>query len=416
MAHTKVYGFCDAKCKVEVSPKTDVDKKLNKSGDTMTGTLYVNNAILIVKRTSVESNNSATSNTEIGRLQFRSNTNETANVISVCGPANNSTFLRATRKVGESNVDADICAVIGVNGDRYGTAPTPSNPTDSSSKIATTQWVNDINNDLMHKSRAETIPGQKTFTSQVNILYKTATLGLKTSNFAYTERLSEATNVCSLANNDKNNTYIGGMIHRWYTDGKHRVNLECRGEDGYIAQLNLWANPDGTRYAEAPKTPDNATGNEVAVASWVNNKLAQKNKMTEFSSWAELEALIKAGKRGDSFNVTMDFSASIMGDIKEDNSEAVDTHAFGHFFIDEITVEGGTITKSETFGAGEVSGKFTGTGTTAQRYGVTGLGNLAINSTTMWAFRAPHNGDLNYVMFAPSTTAPTSCTGYYISL
>ena len=136
--------------------------KVSKAGDTMTGTLSINNGNSIIRKTTLESNNSATTVTEVGRIQIRSASNETANLISVSSPANNSTYLRATRKVGKSNVDADIIVNVGASGDKYATAPTPPNKADNSTKIATTAWVNTATS-VVHTTGNETISGIKTF-------------------------------------------------------------------------------------------------------------------------------------------------------------------------------------------------------------------------------------------------------------
>jgi hypothetical protein len=53
--------------------------------------------------------------------------------------------------------------------DSYAVAPTPSSATDSSNKVATTSWINNINNNLVHKTDTEIISGSKTFAEDVNI-------------------------------------------------------------------------------------------------------------------------------------------------------------------------------------------------------------------------------------------------------
>lgn len=142
-----------------------VEGKVSKSGDTMTGSLSINNGLFINRKTTLESNNSATAVTEVGRVQFRSASNETANLISVSSPSNNSAYLRSTRNVEGKNVDANIIAIIGANGDRYGVAPSWSPGTnDNSDKILTIKMVNSLPS-LVHTTGNETINGIKTFSS-----------------------------------------------------------------------------------------------------------------------------------------------------------------------------------------------------------------------------------------------------------
>ena len=142
-----------------------VAKKVSKSGDTMTGTLSINNGLFINRKTTLESNDSATTVTEVGRVQFRSASNETANLISVSSPSNNSVYLRSTRNVEGKNVDADIIAIVGADGDRYGVAPSWSVGTnDNSHKILTIKMANSLPS-LVHMTGNETINGIKTFSS-----------------------------------------------------------------------------------------------------------------------------------------------------------------------------------------------------------------------------------------------------------
>ena len=139
--------------------------KVSKSGDTMTGTLSINNGLFINRKTTLESNNSATTVTQVGRFQFRSARNETANLISVSSPSNNSTYLRSSRNVEGKNVDADMVVIVGANGNRYGIAPSWSPGTnDNSDKIMTIKTANSLPS-LVHTTGNETINGIKTFKS-----------------------------------------------------------------------------------------------------------------------------------------------------------------------------------------------------------------------------------------------------------
>ena len=72
--------------------------------------------------------------------------------------------------------NADNTVEKGISIDSNGTtyAPTPS-AGDNSTKIATTAWVNDLNNSVVHKTGDETISGVKTFNGAVTITTATVT-------------------------------------------------------------------------------------------------------------------------------------------------------------------------------------------------------------------------------------------------
>lgn len=159
----------------------------------------------------------------------------------------------------------------------------------------------------------------------------------------------------------------------------------------------------------AESTDSGATGKEIATADWVNTKVATKNGLTEFTSWEELEALLKAGKRGDSFNVTMDFSGFTT--IIDAIELSATVHAYGHYFVDDITVSGGEITDAEMFGSGEI--QFETDGAT-KTFATTGFGRKKVISNLVWGFRTPSNGNMGYAVI--NNDGVTSCSGYYISI
>ena len=68
---------------------------------------------------------------------------------------------------------------IGVNSSGYGVAPTPSDASDNSQKIATTAWVNshiDVNPNVVRTTGSQTITDKKTFYGASNLIF------LKSSN------------------------------------------------------------------------------------------------------------------------------------------------------------------------------------------------------------------------------------------
>lgn len=152
---------------------------------------------------------------------------------------------------------------------------------DSSSKAATTTWVNDIENDVVHKSRAETIPGAKTFTCTpiIKTLYA---------------------NAGSIPTTD---VYLPGLVLYGADDkdwGTIRIFTAANSEERKWQMYINNANPDGSvtttaylqlvnktstheAYATAPTTPSAATSDEIATANWVRsllNTFAANNGLT----------------------------------------------------------------------------------------------------------------------------------------
>ena len=254
--------------------------KVSKSGDTMTGSLSINNSNSIIRKTTLESNNSANAVTEVGRLQFRSASNETANLISVSSPANNSAYLRATRNVEGKGVDADIIAIVGANGNRYGIAPSWSPGTnDNSDKILTIKMANSLPS-LVHSTGNEAIAGQKIFTSNPTIRADNLEAGLGL--------------MCNKAVGDidgwTRNALIGffwkdyvynGFITTTRDPTNSAMEMTASNGNGANASILIIQPNDGSAgWANAPTTPSNARGTEIATADWVLariNELATKN-------------------------------------------------------------------------------------------------------------------------------------------
>ena len=120
---------------------------VNKSGDTMTGNLNINNTLPAVGFFNSEFDRSKTGtqtgSTTIGFTRLRDKNNLDVSILSTSYSAagNLYTRLAVTRDVnGESKVSG-INVGVKANGDVYTEAPTP--PTgDNSTRIATTAWVN----------------------------------------------------------------------------------------------------------------------------------------------------------------------------------------------------------------------------------------------------------------------------------
>lgn len=161
---------------------------------------------------------------------------------------------------------------------------------------------------------------------------------------------------------------------------------------------------------------------ESATAKYVRFDAIKKGlDRTFFSSWAQLEALLKQGKSGDMFGLTMDFdSMSAMGDL--DVASRGKMHAFGFFTFDEITVTDGVITKLECFGSGEldVVDGFSELG--VEYCQCTGLGAMDLGNSIGTGFRAFVGGKFAYFIvpigddFLASIGNIYNCHGWYLSI
>ena len=109
---------------------------------------------------------------------------------------------------------------VGVDGlgNAFTEAPTPSS-SDSSSKIATTAWVNNLDNSVVHKAGNETITGTKTYNIDGYDMYKSTAMDI-------TNKPSESH---SLGTNyaDKNGNIHGQSFLRTETNGSVIQAISC---------------------------------------------------------------------------------------------------------------------------------------------------------------------------------------------
>ena len=176
---------------------------------------------------------------------------------------------------------------------------------------------------------------------------------------------------------------------------------------------------DGT----AQRSIGDANGRNIISTYATKSELDAKLRKIEFSTWNDFINLLKNGKQGDLFGLTMDFDAIAFGGGGTSLGGNGKVHAFGFFTFDEITVTDGTITKLECFGSGEIDGKdnFSIEGYEGLEYfQCTGFGTdvyLGVNGT---AFRGFVGGQFSYFIlpvgaFAEQGTI-SDCHGWYISI
>lgn len=393
-------------------------KFVQKSGDTMTGTLTLqqggwNN--LTFKHTKYDAlNPSGGDERTLNICAYDVNTNLTTSLTT----SNNTDYVRTyLASYGYKSDGTRVSSAIDIYANRDGTAyvlaPSWSVGTnDNSNKILTIKMANKLPS-LVHTSDDEDIQGIKTFRSRL-VNKKSWDMGM--------EMISESFN--------RDNTYsayvrpvqficrdVDGdttFVLQQYAESNDRRGLDLTMYDksGNAVTLGIKSNVT-FRYATAPTTPSIATSNEIATADWVIGKVAQRNKVTNVTSYTQLMDLIKSGKRGDSFGITMDYVGGSLGGITATNREV---HAFGHYTIDEITVSGGALTGLQAFGSGEVSGMLKDNDNTTYTYATTGFGRQKIGNGVIDALRVVEDGKLTY--FAPNDDGASisAFEGYYISI
>lgn len=312
MAHTKVYGFCDAKCKVEVLPM---------NGGVLTGHLGFKSA---------EDVTSFPSSWQINRqIRFTDINNQESGLIRLDETGNQKRMIVSrVASIDGTSVSCVMRLCVDKDKSTYVIVPIPSNPTDSSDKVATTSWVNDINSDVLHKSRNETVYGAKTFTSSpwlmadgnMGIISKHTGKALGDAWGRYRWDIAY----------DKNGTFVGEYR---VTSDPNVTNSVLQSHhlkpDGTVvsASLTLSAKRDGTTYLTVPTTPSNANGNEVAVASWVNNKTEWKQVTSEPTSSAPLTDVVSVS----------DNVVTFLKDVRVDVCGYNNRHFFGSAVIHKGT-------------------------------------------------------------------------------
>ena len=405
-----------------VTANWTIGKFVQKSGDTMTGTLKFDKRGIQIDYdttdgTPIQINNTKNGNMSIGfstnglrTSLIRSNESDTNKVISL--------FVFGSEG-GFSNYGVLTCNYIKATNEFYANAPSFRIGTnDNSNKILTIAMANKLPS-LVHTSDDEMIQGVKSFSNPVITTQYTG-FHVKSANLTKGNGANSFNVNMYMGFHDKNDTGVnlsynlGGLRYTVPVGtSENPANVFVELSNQYYRDTYLRLYDDGKkRYATAPTTPTNAILNEIATANWVNNKVGAKNKVTNVTSYAQLIELIRNGKRGDSFGLTMDYTGSAFGGIT--TSEAVAIHAFGHYTLEELTVTDGTLSSFQAFGSGEVSGKFIENDNTTYTHATTGFGRAAVLQGYADALRVVEDGELTYFLTDGENT--TSFDGYYISI
>lgn len=263
MAHDKVFGICENKCLVETVPK---------KGGEFTGTLTIDksggNEYLVLKRNDLPEDAEINGYWNCPRITWRdSGNNEFAYVHSAKDTVSNRVFLGVARIINGEKKYSEVSVRISPEGVAYTSAPTPSSATDSSTKVATTQWVNNIDNDVVHKSRNETIYGVKTFTSNLHI-DQSASGG---------DGAIELTGKWPYIDLHRDNRADLDYTARIWNNLDGRLLIKVKNVSTSIeTNLEIVSTDDGKRIVYIPSTPSEATSNEIATADWVIDKVTKR--------------------------------------------------------------------------------------------------------------------------------------------
>jgi len=266
--------------------KTSDDQNVKLTGSqTIAGTKTFTS--LYQRNTTITKGTAPSSNTYYG-LYFtdKNGSDYTANQLGqvqmgCMSSGDNQIQITAIKQTANSTDYAAIGAVITQSGNKYGYAPTPSDTTSTSStKIATTGWVNSTGNNVMHLTDNETAAGDKTFSGQMN-LTKSAN---DVTNVTVKDVVVDVTTTPT-ANRirrirwlDKNDVRIGEIQCQKNTSGEQIMSIIATNAisgTSVNGTLSLRVDNSGKSWATAP-TPSSNTdhSSKVVTTDWAQTAFA----------------------------------------------------------------------------------------------------------------------------------------------
>ena len=241
-----------------------IGKFVQKSGDTMSGNLTIQRAstpYLGIRATEGSYGDVLFYDSGSNRSAFvrGEHTSEFNRLVLGCSPPNGNT-INYTMQLFNHATDGT-----------YVLAPTPSDKAENSDKIATTAWINSA--DVICRTAGnQTVGGTKTFTARPNINRATESgIIYNATDFDRDVTPTEIIRPWDCVMQAKGGVWFGRMTYYVDTNNKRVLSHEIYDTKG-TSRLEL-VSKDGVRYATAPTTPTNATGNEIATADWVLGKL-----------------------------------------------------------------------------------------------------------------------------------------------
>lgn len=391
MAHDKVYGICENKSMVEVSPKTEVDKKaskdvatqsanglmssadkktldnvpdtyVKKSGDTMTGELtFKRNAENVIQFIREDKSVGDAWHRQAFLQFFDGDKNlgffQTWNDANSTGQG----FKSINWKADGTEVSAFLSLVAGPTGVSYLTCTAPPSTSDNSTKIPTTGWVNSAST-LVHRTGNESIAGNKTFTgvfahsgtayNPIRIINSTADVSVGT----------QSNGKCGFQIFDKNSVCTAQIYNAMKTVdsvpySELQISALNKKDDSttLYSTIYLGVGKDGRGYCKIPIPASTASSNEAVTASWVNTKISGLTKKVDITcEWASgtNSADLTGLETGDLVfvNVTVKISSTVTvmmhGSFYHDGLSAVSTRVLsndGTYVLELIEVASATV-------------------------------------------------------------------------
>ncbi len=160
------------------------------------------------------------------------------------------------------------------------TATSPS-ASDSSTKVATTAWVNTVGNNVMHLTGNESVSGNKTFSGQVINAKSSPYLILQDTSVTKGTNPSNTRTSTLVFNPNTNSTSSADCMGRVHCQVKANGDVEVSmfahrniASDTTSAALTVTNKLDGTKTATAP-TPTSPTDSStnIATTAWVKSSV-----------------------------------------------------------------------------------------------------------------------------------------------
>ena len=321
---TQYYTKTDVDSKVS-EVRTIADGKVSKSGDTMTGVLFITRGLpqSYLKNTTDDYTVAFTGSTP-ATLKFLGyqdkNGKDTFHLSEYVYNGGRGISMALSDASSGSVKSANIGLTVEKNGVVYATAPTPSSTTDNSIKIATTEWINSA--DIICRTVGnQTVGGEKVFTTRP-IVQTGLNSGLivKSTDFDRTATFTAWTRPFHIVAYDKNGQYVS--IIQSYADQNNMRNLDLILYTANGNQQTLGIRYDETSkvgYGVAPTTPTDANSNEIATAKWVNDRFVNVSGDTMTG-----ELIAKGGVRSD-FIRKYDANNQNVGFVLFEETEASNT-------------------------------------------------------------------------------------------
>ena len=261
--------------------QTNIDTKVSKSGDTMTGELRIYGTSAFTTLINTKAN-------EFSKFIHLDNTNGTTEWVGVTqakkwGTNGSQVELIALDRT--TNVWKGIY-IQNDNGSCIICGETPSSASDNSRKIPTTAWISTADC-IVHKTGNESIAGVKTFTgiTYLNASYGNLRLNMHNLSQTSTPPSSKQVNYMAVKTTgaDGNESTVWQLETAQETSGLKYIQLATNFVNSDDASTRNWRYPframqreDGNLTVRTISPPTDANSDEIATAGWTIGKFVQK--------------------------------------------------------------------------------------------------------------------------------------------